>query len=1440
MAIKDFKVKNGIITGGSIIPDSDEAYDLGSATKKWKDLYLSGSTLILGNIRLKDSGGVPSFEASGGGKVKIDLSAMTTADLAEHTNFPYFTDTRARSAFSIHSGASHYDSATGAFTIPSTTDHVTEGSNLFYTQGRFDTAFTAKSTTDLSEGTNLYYTTTRHNTDFDTRLGTKSTDDLSEGSNLYYTAARDTAQFNIDLATKSTTDLSEGTNLYYTDARFDTRLGTKSTTDLSEGTNLYYTDARADARAQLKIDALVDAAPSQLDTLNELAAALGDDSNFSGTVSASIATKLPIITEVTVTVASGTNEYGSGNKYHFNGAVSPVLHLQPGRTYRFDQSDSSNSSHPLRFSTNANNSPSATYSTGVTVVGTPGSAGAYTEIAVNFATPRLHYYCTNHSGMGGSGPDYSVNFDGAFSSLTGTPTTIAGYGITDAFDGAYGSLTGTPTTISGYGITDAFDGAYGSLTGVPSVFTPDTHNQAWSTITGTPTTISGYGITDAQATLVSGTNIKTINNQSLLGSGNITVAATGGIDSAAVTNLIDSAYIQAREAAGGGSAITIQDEGSSLSTAATTLNFVGSAVTASGSGSTKTITIVGGGGGIALSDLSVTTGSAAGGGSLSYNNSTGVFTFNPSTNSGGGGSGTVDSAQTISLISNTVDSSYIQARQVDLQRDSGFITNIIDSDYVIARANINAVDASFTDFKFIADSAQTTFTGNDANGNSLSFDSSNYELFINGIRLLKSDYTANPITNTIVLGTPAIDEDEVVINTIVANDTLALVNSEYINERVRSSKALDGITTFSYNVDSGQTTFTGSDLKGNTLDYQSGDIQVYLNGILLADSDDYVATNGTSVVLNTAAPATSELVIQAYNLSLVSTFRSLPGLDVFNYTADSGQTLFQDSDVSGNVLAYHPGAIMVSMNGILLQNSVDYTATSGSSITLLDGAESASELQITAFLASGAIDSSYVQSRQAVQDFAYSSLTGVPSTFTPAAHNQAWSTITGTPTTLAGYGITDGYTDANVLSVVDSAYVVSRQIRGLDSALADGFLMTSAETVTLIDSAYVLTRSPEFDYINTIDSAYVNARISTVDSAQVLGIVDSAHVKGIADSAYVNAVLFPGVTGTNNPGTSTFKYTATNNQTVFSGADSNGNTLSYTNGQIQTFLNGIIIVDGIDYTATNGSSITLTDPVVAGTEVLVTAHSSSYIKTITNHYHNKPFYKNYIYTADSGQTVFSGADSNGTALSLNANDHQVFVNGIRILSSDFTVNTTSNVITLLDAAEDGDEVIINTIQTDTTSVLRVTGADSDYVSGITNSIVNNSIIATVDSSYVQARAAEFDYITNIDSSYVQARVTDIDPHYVAVSSTPYTASAKERLIIDTSSASVTINMPSSPTFGNEIRIIDGMGTAATNNIIISSNDKIQGSDSDLIVDVNEAGLGLVYYNATRGWILTEK
>ena len=107
-----------------------------------------------------------------------------------------------------------------------------------------------------------------------------------------------------------------------------------------------------------------------------------------------------------VTVATGTTQYGTGNRYYINGELAPVLYLQEGNTYIFDQSDSTNDTHQLAFSTNPNNSPAASYTTGVTSTGSPGTSGANTTINVapvrTTGAPLLFYYCTNHINMGNS------------------------------------------------------------------------------------------------------------------------------------------------------------------------------------------------------------------------------------------------------------------------------------------------------------------------------------------------------------------------------------------------------------------------------------------------------------------------------------------------------------------------------------------------------------------------------------------------------------------------------------------------------------------------------------------------------------------------------------------------------------------------------------------------------------------------------------------------------------------------------------------------------------------------------------------------------------------------------------------------------------------------------------------------------------------------------
>ena len=188
-------------------------------------------------------------------------------------------------------------------------------------------------------GLNASRTLTINGTTYDltaNRTWTLTTANISEVTNLYYTDARARAAISVTgsgsynsstgvitvtggvtsvntltgAVTLTTTNIAEGTNLYYTDARVATYLTTNSyATQSYVGTQLAN---------------LVASAPSTLDTLNELASALGNDPSFATTVATSIGTKVPQTRTITIngtaydlsadrswTIASGVTSFNT-------------------------------------------------------------------------------------------------------------------------------------------------------------------------------------------------------------------------------------------------------------------------------------------------------------------------------------------------------------------------------------------------------------------------------------------------------------------------------------------------------------------------------------------------------------------------------------------------------------------------------------------------------------------------------------------------------------------------------------------------------------------------------------------------------------------------------------------------------------------------------------------------------------------------------------------------------------------------------------------------------------------------------------------------------------------------------------------------------------------------------------------------------------------------
>jgi hypothetical protein len=236
------------------------------------------------------------------------VADSNTDDLAEGTTNLYFTNTRARQSISGGTGIS-YDNSTGIVSVDNTiatksyADQA-EADAKSYT----DSEISALDTDDIEEGSsNLYFTNGRARNAVSGGTGitynsadgiinvTSGTYDSYGAASAAEAAANSYTDSEINALT--TNDIEEGSNLYFTDERAQDAVGN------AVGNGLSYNDATGaisvdtdvistKAYVDQEVSALVDSAPALLDTLNELAAAIGDDANFVTTVTTGLSEKV--------------------------------------------------------------------------------------------------------------------------------------------------------------------------------------------------------------------------------------------------------------------------------------------------------------------------------------------------------------------------------------------------------------------------------------------------------------------------------------------------------------------------------------------------------------------------------------------------------------------------------------------------------------------------------------------------------------------------------------------------------------------------------------------------------------------------------------------------------------------------------------------------------------------------------------------------------------------------------------------------------------------------------------------------------------------------------------------------------------------------------------------------------------------------------------------
>lgn len=127
-----------------------------------------------------------------------------------------------------------------------------------------------------------------------------------------------------------------------------------------------------------------------------------------------------------------------------------------------------------------------------------------------------------------------------------------------------------------------------------------------------------------------------------------------------------------------------------------------------------------------------------------------------------------------------------------------------------------------------------------------------------------------------------------------------------------------------------------------------------------------------------------------------------------------------------------------------------------------------------------------------------------------------------------------------------------------------------------------------------LDGNFTDLDNRVQDSNQVKTLIDSAYVKNIIDSSYRTELIDSAYVTARAPATismSKYFFEADSGDTVFTGTDDYGNTLSFDSSNVMVYLNGYLLDENRDFTMTGTNTITTTAGIDSGHALIITTWS---------------------------------------------------------------------------------------------------------------------------------------------------------------------------------------------------------------------------------------------------------